>query len=43
MNAIYRSSGGSSGPRQLRRVEDVYHLVRDRLVAWSYLMQFYNR
>lgn len=32
----------SSGPRAVRRVEDVYALVRDRLIAWSYLMQWYN-
>jgi hypothetical protein len=39
--SLYRNQSGNT-PRAIRRVEDVYHLVRDRLVAWSYLMQFYN-
>lgn len=31
-----------STPRSIRRVDDVFSLVRERLVAWSYLMQWYN-
>lgn len=29
-------------PRNIRRVDDVFMLVRERLIQWSYLMQWYN-
>jgi hypothetical protein len=37
-----RSQAPSQIPRNLRRVEDVFVLVRERVFQWSYLMQWYN-
>ncbi|KLT41443.1 hypothetical protein CC85DRAFT_286475 [Cutaneotrichosporon oleaginosum] len=37
-----RSQAPSQVPRNVRRVEDVFVLVRERVFQWSYLMQWYN-
>lgn len=37
-----RAQAPSQIPRNVRRVEDVFVLVRERVFQWSYLMQWYN-
>ncbi|BEJ13725.1 hypothetical protein CspHIS471_0308990 [Cutaneotrichosporon sp. HIS471] len=37
-----RAQVPSQIPRSVRRVEDVFVLVRERVFQWSYLMQWYN-
>jgi hypothetical protein len=33
---------GKGSQRVIKRPEDVFRLVRDRLFGWSYLMQWYE-
>ncbi|WOO83427.1 uncharacterized protein LOC62_05G006952 [Vanrija pseudolonga] len=40
--SIYGRAASVGAPVAIRRPDDVYRLVRERLAAWSYLMQWYN-
>lgn len=42
LSSMYGRERATITPRGIRRVDDVYHLVKERVAQWSYLMQWYN-
>lgn len=42
LGSMYGRERANITPRGIRRVDDVYLLVKERVAQWSYLMQWYN-